>query len=109
MHAAPRHGTPSLTSEGRQSELFWSFIRKVALPVSDPTQPCLTSAKLVELAGPLCHSPSRKFGTIQVYVSSLRRGHTTLLCIVPILVYVTLKLVCNCDNYNDKVMICNAE
>ena len=59
MHAASRHGTPSLTSlpkDGRVS-CFWSFIREVAHPVSDRTQPCLTSAKLMELAGPLGHSP----------------------------------------------------
>ena len=29
----------------------------VAHPVSDRTQPCLTSVKLMELAGPLGHSP----------------------------------------------------
>ena len=37
--------------------MYWSFIRKVAHPVSDRTQPCLTSVKLMELAGPLGHSP----------------------------------------------------
>ena len=59
MHAASRHGTPSLTSlpNGRLSELFWPFIWNVADPVSDHTQPCLTSVKLMELAGPLGHSP----------------------------------------------------
>ena len=30
---------------------------KVAHPVSDRTQPCITSVKLMELAGPLGHSP----------------------------------------------------
>ena len=30
---------------------------KNGLPVSDRTQPCLTSLKLMELAGPLGHSP----------------------------------------------------
>ena len=33
--------------------VFWSFIWKVAHPVSDRTQPCLTSVKLMVLAGPL--------------------------------------------------------
>ena len=47
----------NVPSEGRWSELFWSFIRKVAHPVSDRTQPCLISVKLMELAGPLGHSP----------------------------------------------------
>ena len=47
----------NVPSEGRRSELFWSFIQKVAHPVSDSTQPCLTSVKLLELAGPLGHSP----------------------------------------------------
>ena len=59
MHAASRHGTPSLTSLPKDGGVscFWSFIRKVAHPVSDRTQPCLTSVKLIELAGPLGHSP----------------------------------------------------
>ena len=59
MHAASRHGTPSLTSFPKDglSELFWSFIRKVAHPVFDRIQPRLTLAKLMELAGPLGHSP----------------------------------------------------
>ena len=42
---------------GRQSEQFWSFIQKVAHPVSDRTQPCITSVKLMEMAGPPGHSP----------------------------------------------------
>ena len=54
MHAASRHETPSLTS---WSELFWSCIWKVAHPDFDRTQPCLTSVKQVELAGPLDNSP----------------------------------------------------
>ena len=37
--------------------MFWSFIWKVAHPVSDRTQSCLTSVKLMELAGPPGHSP----------------------------------------------------
>ena len=62
MHAASRHGTPTLTSLPKDglSELFWSFIRKVAHPVSDRTQPCLTSVKLMELAGPLTPLGSNK-------------------------------------------------
>ena len=55
MHAASRHGTPSLTSLPKDSVMscFWSFIWKVAHPVSDRSQPCLASDKLMELAGPL--------------------------------------------------------
>ena len=40
-------------------------------------------------------------------MSSLSRGYANLLSIVPILVYVTLKLACNCDD--KKVMIYNAK
>ena len=60
MHAASRHGTPSLTSLPKDggASCFWSFIWKVAHPVSDRTQPCLTSAKLVELAGRLDTHPA---------------------------------------------------
>ena len=63
MHAASRHGTPSLTSLPKDGGVscFWSFIWKVAHPVSDRTQPCLTSVKLMELAGPLGHSPKSCF------------------------------------------------
>ena len=52
-------GTPSLTSlpQERRSELFWSFIWKVAHPISVPTQSCLTAVKQMELTGPLGHSP----------------------------------------------------
>ena len=59
MHAASRHKTPSLTSLPKDGGVscFWSFIWKVAHPVSDHTQPCLTSVKLMELVGPLGHSP----------------------------------------------------
>ena len=58
MHAASRHGTPSLTSLPKDGGVscFLSFIWKVAHPVSDRTQPCLTSVKLTVLAGPLGHS-----------------------------------------------------
>ena len=57
MHAASRHGTSSLTSLPKYGGVswseFWSFIWKVAHPVYDRTQPCLTSVKLMELARPL--------------------------------------------------------
>ena len=58
MHAASRHGTASLTSLPKDGGVscFWSFIWKVAHPVSDRTQPCLTSVKLMQLAGPFGHS-----------------------------------------------------
>ena len=39
---------------------------KVVHPVSDRTQPCLTSAKLMELAGPLGHSP-RKIDLAEIF------------------------------------------
>ena len=38
-----------------ENAVFWSFIWKVAHPVSDRTQPCLASVKLMVLAGPLGH------------------------------------------------------
>ena len=61
MQAASRHGTPSLTSlpkDGGVSCFGHSSGRShIAHPVSDRTQPCVTSAKLIELAGPLAHSP----------------------------------------------------
>ena len=47
----------NVPSEGRRSELFRSFIWKVVHPVTDRTQPCLTSVKLLELATSLGHSP----------------------------------------------------
>ena len=57
MHAASRHGTPSLTSLPKDSGVSsWSFIWKVADPVSDRTQPYLGSVKLMELAAPRGHS-----------------------------------------------------
>ena len=58
MRAEARHGTlVNVPSKGRWSELFWSLIWKVAHPVSDHTQPCLTSIKQMKLAGPIGHSP----------------------------------------------------
>ena len=58
MHAASRHGTPRLTSLPKDGGVS-CFCRswKVTHPVSDRTQPCLTSVKQMELAGPLGHSP----------------------------------------------------
>ena len=58
MHATSRYGTPSLTSlprDGRES-CFGRSSGRSAHPVSDRTQPCSTSVKLMELAGPLGHS-----------------------------------------------------
>ena len=63
MHAASRHGI-NISSEGRRSELFWSFILKVAHSVYDRTQPCLTSIKLMKLARSLGHSPRIGSSTI---------------------------------------------
>ena len=57
MHATPRHGTSTLTSLPRDGGL--TCFGKVAHPVSDRTQPCLTSFKLMELAWQLGHSPLR--------------------------------------------------
>ena len=81
MYAASRHGTPSFR---RTADLavFWLFIWKFAHPVSDRTQPCLTSVKLVVLAGPLGHSPRKcgmrfvlfvfeKCGYIYIYIPFL--------------------------------------
>ena len=58
MHAASRHGTYSLTSLPKDSGVS-CFGRSSGgrHPVTDRTQPCLTSVKLMELAGPLGHSP----------------------------------------------------
>ena len=48
--------------------LTWTYlIWKVAHPVSNRTQPCLTSAKLVGLAGPLGHSP-RKISVLFILI-----------------------------------------
>ena len=52
-------------SEGQRSELFWSFIWNVTHPVSDRTQQYLTSVKLMELAGPLGHSPPKSLCTVR--------------------------------------------
>ena len=47
----------NVPSEGQRIEVFWPFIWKVGHPVSDRTEPCLTSVMLLELAGTLVHSP----------------------------------------------------
>ena len=58
MHAASRHGTPSVSPFQRTEECAALVIHlKVTHPVSDHTQPCLVSVKLMELARPLGHSP----------------------------------------------------
>ena len=60
MHAASRHGTPSLTSLPKDGRVNCLVVHpEVAHLVSDRTQPCLTSVKLMELAGPFGHSPQR--------------------------------------------------
>ena len=59
MHVVYRHGAPCLTSRPKEGGLS-SFGRSSGrLPIQffDRTQPCLTSVKLMELAGPLGHSP----------------------------------------------------
>ena len=57
MHAVSRHGTPSLTSLPKDGGVSCFGCLSGWLPVSDCTQPCITSVKLMELAGPLGHSP----------------------------------------------------
>ena len=55
MHAASRKGTPSLTSLPKDGGVscFGRSSGRVAHPVSDRTQPCSTSVKLMELACPI--------------------------------------------------------
>ena len=53
MYAASRHGTHSLTSLAKDGGVS-CFSR------SSGGRPCLTSVKLMELAGPLGHSPWSK-------------------------------------------------
>ena len=59
MHAASRHGTPSLTSLPKDGGVscFGRSSGRSPIQFFDRTQPCLTSMKLMELAGPLSHSP----------------------------------------------------
>jgi len=66
-HGESKLGTPSLTSfpkYGGVTILSTVLVvhLEVAHPVSDRVQPCSTSFKLLELAGPLGHS-SRVFST----------------------------------------------
>ena len=56
MHAASKHGTPSLTSLLKDGGVSCFDRSPGGRPlVSDHTQPCLTSVKLIELARPLGH------------------------------------------------------
>ena len=57
MHAASRHGTSSLASLPKDGGVSLVVHMEVAHPVSDRAQACLTSVQLMELAGPLGHSP----------------------------------------------------
>ena len=52
MHAAPRHGTPSLMSLPKDGGVScFLVVHLEGLPSSsDRTMPCLTSVKLMELA-----------------------------------------------------------
>ena len=61
MHAESRHGTPSLTSLPKDGGMScFLVVHLEGRPSSsDHTQPCLTSVKLMELAGPLGHSPAQ--------------------------------------------------
>ena len=63
MHAASRHETPSLTSLPKDSGVscFGRSSGRSPIQFFDRTQPCLTSVKLMELAGPLGH-----FSTLQL-------------------------------------------
>ena len=58
MYASSRHETPSLTSltEDGGVSCFGSSPGMSPHPVSDSTQPCLISIKLMELAGPIGHA-----------------------------------------------------
>ena len=57
MHAASRHGTPSVTSLPKDGGVSCFGRSSIAHAVSDRKQPCLTSVKLMELPGPLGRSP----------------------------------------------------
>ena len=59
MHAASRHGTPSLTPLPKDGGVscFGRSSGRSPIQFFDRTQTCLTSVKLMELAGPLGHSP----------------------------------------------------
>ena len=77
MHAASKHGTPSLTSLPKDGGVscFGRSSGRSPIQFFDRTQPCLTSVKLIELAGPLGHSPRSllvdrifKYNTIHVFL-----------------------------------------
>ena len=64
MHAASRHGIPSLTSLPKDGGVSCFGRSSGRSPIQFLTVhshafflPCLTSVKLTELAGPLGHSP----------------------------------------------------
>ena len=61
MHAASRHGTPSLTSLPKDGGVscFGRSSGRSPIQFLDRTQPYLTSVKLMELTGPLGHSPQK--------------------------------------------------
>ena len=63
MHAASGHGTPSLTSLPKDDGVscFGRSSGRSSIQFFDRTQPCLTSVKLMELAGPLGHSSTQYF------------------------------------------------
>ena len=63
MHAASGHGTPSLTSLPKDDGVscFGRSSGRSPIQFFDRTQPCLTSVKLMELAGPLGHSSTQYF------------------------------------------------
>ena len=75
MHAASRHGTPSLTSLPKDGGVscFGRSSGRSPIQFFDRTQPCLTSVKLMELAGPLGHSP-RKFNILLLWGHYLFRN-----------------------------------
>ena len=69
MHAASRHGTPSLTSLPKDGGVScFGCSSGGPHPVSDRTQPCLTSVKLMELAGLLGHSPHKDIDNLPMMI-----------------------------------------
>ena len=61
MHVVSRYGTPSLTSLPKDGGVssFGRSSGRSPIQFFDRTQPCLTSVRLMELAGPLGHSHCR--------------------------------------------------
>ena len=70
-------------SEVRRGELLWSFIWEVAHPVSDRTQPCVTSVKLMELAGPIGHSLTPHYVCLDTSTSTPIEEQCTSQCSPP--------------------------